>query len=606
MYDYAFVHVIWTIPIAILLTVVLRPLCTKLDLYKICFLCTVAFTYTIPWDSYLIRTGIWTYPPDVILGVKVYDIPAEELFFFLIQTYITTVLQILVNKSTLLPAYLRNEAVDTSTIARHLTTKKWIGQVVLAAGSVIPWFTSTHFRTGRYMSLIFLWAFPVLLMLWSFAYQLLLTLPWSKTWLPIWLPTLYLWLVDTLALQRGTWSIVSGTKLGFCIVPHLEIEEATFFLATNTLIVWGSTAFDNAIAILDSFPEWFPEVSQAPSPFLMIKSLLLPTAAYNEDRLAGLRNALVVLARKSRSFYLASGVFGGRLRLDLILLYSFCRIADDLIDDAADAVEAQNWINHFTEFLDIAYSKYTDKAKLEAAIAPFPSQARQVLRHLPVDKLPPKPLYSLLDGFKIDLQFLNHESKRAPIQTEADLEKYAFCVASTVGELCLSLVYYHNPDRSKLDSIGKARCIDAGRRMGRALQYINIARDVTTDAAVGRCYIPDEWFDKAKRPRPEEAREEEVLEYRQSILRHAFDLYAENREAIEELPVYARDGIRVAVESYVEIGRVLAERLRAGQSLDFAGGGKKGRASVPKLRRLWVGWRAMAGRRGTIERLERL
>ena len=42
-------HVVYTIPVAILLTIVLKPLCTRLDLYKIVFLITVAFTYTIPW-----------------------------------------------------------------------------------------------------------------------------------------------------------------------------------------------------------------------------------------------------------------------------------------------------------------------------------------------------------------------------------------------------------------------------------------------------------------------------------------------------------------------------------------------------------------------------
>ena len=42
-------HVVYTIPVAVLLTVGLWPLCTRLDLYKIIFLITVAFTYTIPW-----------------------------------------------------------------------------------------------------------------------------------------------------------------------------------------------------------------------------------------------------------------------------------------------------------------------------------------------------------------------------------------------------------------------------------------------------------------------------------------------------------------------------------------------------------------------------
>lgn len=39
----------YTIPVAIALTVLLKPLLTRLDLYKICFLITVAVVYTIPW-----------------------------------------------------------------------------------------------------------------------------------------------------------------------------------------------------------------------------------------------------------------------------------------------------------------------------------------------------------------------------------------------------------------------------------------------------------------------------------------------------------------------------------------------------------------------------
>lgn len=44
-----FRHVVYTIPVALLLTVVLQPLCTRLDVYKIVFLIAVAVTYTIPW-----------------------------------------------------------------------------------------------------------------------------------------------------------------------------------------------------------------------------------------------------------------------------------------------------------------------------------------------------------------------------------------------------------------------------------------------------------------------------------------------------------------------------------------------------------------------------
>lgn len=433
-----------------------------------------------------------------------------------------------------------------------------------------------------------------MLFLWTLAYQLLLTVPARKVWLPIWIPTLYLWIVDTIALRRGTWNITTGTKLGIHVWPHLEIEEAIFFLATNMLVVWGCFAFDNAVAILDAFPNLFPRAPALPSPLLMVRSLLVPSSAYDQTRLDGIQNALDVLAKKSRSFYLASGVFTGRLRIDLILLYGFCRVADDLIDDASSAREAQRWIDRFTAFLDAAYAKTLSQERIQSTLKPFPAEARSVLELLPVDRLLSAPLYGLIDGFKIDLGFSTGD--KTPVKTAADLKRYATCVAATIGELCLSLVYFHDPDRDEQSPGKKKKCIAAGSRMGRALQYTNIARDVTTDAQDGRCYIPQEWF---KGESLANASESEITELRKRILNMAFAIYAEEREAIEDLPAYARDGIRVAVESYIEIARVLEERLRTGKSLDFAGGGKQGKASVPRLRRLIVGWRAMNGIRGS-------
>lgn len=61
----------------------------------------------------------------------------------------------------------------------------------------------------------------------SLAYQLIMGLPLSSTLIPIVLPTLYLWTVDTLALKRGTWVIESGTKLGWHLWDGLEIEYET-------------------------------------------------------------------------------------------------------------------------------------------------------------------------------------------------------------------------------------------------------------------------------------------------------------------------------------------------------------------------------------------
>lgn len=58
----------------------------------------------------------------------------------------------------------------------------------------------------------------------NLAYQLILQLPLSGSIIPIVLPSCYLWVVDTVALRRGTWVIESGTKLNIHLWDGLEIE----------------------------------------------------------------------------------------------------------------------------------------------------------------------------------------------------------------------------------------------------------------------------------------------------------------------------------------------------------------------------------------------
>lgn len=55
-------------------------------------------------------------------------------------------------------------------------------------------------------------------------YRFLLGLPSASLWIPIVLPTLYLWIVDTLALRRGTWVIESGTKVDIQLWDGLDLE----------------------------------------------------------------------------------------------------------------------------------------------------------------------------------------------------------------------------------------------------------------------------------------------------------------------------------------------------------------------------------------------
>ncbi|XXH05869.1 phytoene dehydrogenase AL-1 [Hypoxylon texense] len=583
-YDYALVHLKYTIPVAGLLTFILRPLLTKLDLYKTVTLILVAFFATLPWDSYLIRHGVWTYPRDAIAGPRLLGVPAEELFFFVIQTYITSMLYILLNKPILHAQFLTNRE-EASPASRRIRT---VGQVFLVGCIAVGTSLVIKGGEGTYLGLILMWACPFTLLTWSLSGYFLIKLPLICVATPILAPTIYLWVVDELALGRGTWAIESGTKLGWRLWGSLELEEAIFFLVTNTLIVFGLVAFDRGLAVLHTSPEQYSHASQTPSPGLLIKALLTDPAKYDMERVRGIRESVETLRRKSRSFYLASSTFPGRLRIDLILL-----VADDLVDESRTESEALGWIDKLTGYLQLEYGPkgqlLSSKRYVGAFVGKnFPIATRSALMLLPTDLLPSRPLYELLEGFKMDLSFTNAgpKSMQFPIKDEADLETYAQRVASTVGELCLWLVFHHCD--TKLPKYKESILVTAAQTMGHALQYVNIARDVLVDANMGRVYLPTNWL-KAENLTPQDIirdpKQPKVEKLRQKLLDRAFKEYKRSRDTMNILPREVRGPLIVAVESYMEIGRVLGEKTGVPSKT------RPGRATVPRSRRIWVAWK---------------
>lgn len=351
--------------------------------------------------------------------------------------------------------------------------------------------------------------------------------------------------------------------------------------------MFGLVAFDNALAVLDTFSPFDYVPPELPSPVLLIKALLKPASEYDQERVNGLQEAVDRLEQKSRSFYLASGAFEGKLRIYLIILYSFCRVADDLVDDSSSVEESKQWIAKLEEYLE---RNYGDKEALESVTGfvhqNFPVHVQSALLMLPTRLLSRKPLFDLLKGFVMDLEFSNAKGSAFPISNESDLELYGARVAGTVSQMFLELLFSQLPDRT--EAAARDRLIQAGSRMGIALQYVNISRDIAVDACMKRVYIPSEWL-KEESLAPEDVikdpRGPKINALRGKLLDRAFAIYREAKGAIDELPGQARGPMRVAVESYMEIGRILREgNYRS----------KRGRATVPKLRRIMVAWRALS------------
>ncbi|GKT96145.1 bifunctional lycopene cyclase/phytoene synthase [Colletotrichum tofieldiae] len=181
----------------------------------------------------------------------------------------------------------------------------------------------------------------------------------------------------------------------------------------------------------------------------------------------------------------------------------------------------------------------------------------------------------------MDLSFSN---SAFPINDPEDLELYAARVASTVGQSCLELVFRHC--QHGLPDYMQAYLRNTARQMGLALQFVNIARDVAVDAKIGRVYLPTSWLkEEGLTPRDvlKSPNSEGVGKVRRRILAKAFDHYGEARDSMKWIPSEARGPMVVAVESYMEIGRVLMRN--GGAAADGSG-----RATVPKSRRIWVAW----------------
>jgi 15-cis-phytoene synthase / lycopene beta-cyclase len=242
------------------------------------------------------------------------------------------------------------------------------------------------------------------------------------------------------------------------------------------------------------------------------------------------------------------------------------------------------WVERLSYFLDCRYGKVEDAQLDKFVQEKFPEETRSALLQLPTEHLSPKPLYDLLEGLKMDLQFMDRKHEY-PIKTDVELEEYAANVAGTIAELCLDLVFHYHG--IGFNSELKTRSKQAGHTMGLALQLVNIARDISVDADMGRVYIPTTWLKEVDLT-PESVLSNphgpKIGDLRNKMLDKAFGFYKEARPAIEDLPLAAKGPMRVAVESYMEIGRVIRE------------GGfqrKNGKATVPKLRRLRVAWNTL-------------
>ena len=187
----------------------------------------IALVYTTPWDNYLVYRDVWWYGADRVIATIGY-VPIEEYMFFVLQPVLTGLWLCLVRTK------MRVDERPMPSAWRIGHVSFWL--VATAAGVVMLFGESS-----LYMGLILAWASPVIAGLaWIGGDRI-----WRErhAWaVGILVPTVYLWIADRTAIALGIWDI--SPILSFDVNPlGLPIEEATFFLVTNVLVVQGVLLF---------------------------------------------------------------------------------------------------------------------------------------------------------------------------------------------------------------------------------------------------------------------------------------------------------------------------------------------------------------------------
>jgi len=193
-------------------------------------LAVIAFTWTTPWDNYLIAVGVWSSPADRIIGTVGY-VPLEEYAFFLLMPVIIgAVLYLVLQKIHLHGTLCRQPQKRARWVVCLCALICFISGVILLLT-----------QPNSYLALTVLWFTPPLFIQFVFD-PLGILRNRSIIALATLLPTLYLWAADSFAIASGIWSfdstILIGVKIG-----NLPIEEALFFFITSLLVAQGITLY---------------------------------------------------------------------------------------------------------------------------------------------------------------------------------------------------------------------------------------------------------------------------------------------------------------------------------------------------------------------------
>lgn len=165
---------------------------------------------------------------------------------------------------------------------------------------------------------------------------------------------------------------------------------------------------------------------------------------------------------RDTSFYYSFLVLPPEKRQAIVAVWDFCRAVDNAVDIEPDMTRAAAGLARWRTELAACYDDGRPETLQGTRLQPFITRFN----------LPRRSFADLIDGVEMDLGARRY-------RTFDDLRQYCLRVASAVGLICIEIFGYH--DR---------RARDYAVELGVALQLTNILRDVATDLAQDRLYLP--------------------------------------------------------------------------------------------------------------------
>ena len=207
-----------------------------------------------------------------------------------------------------------------------------------------------------------------------------------------------------------------------------------------------------------------------------------------------------LLEGTSRSFYLTLKRLPKSVKGQIGLLYLLARISDTIADSGESGGEdllellenynnrAQGHSNSMPDFSNLSdvQENPAEGLLLRGAHGPI-----KLLEEASVvdQELIRRCLDIIISGQRMDLERFsdNDGSVIRSLTKYEEMDDYAYRVAGSVGEFWTEICLEHAFEAS---AELKEELMSSGVRFGKALQLINILRDIPEDLEIGRCYIP--------------------------------------------------------------------------------------------------------------------